>query len=291
MTRWQYTPFGSISCDDLADKKFAGWYDSSGFVNLIDGGTAITKDTTIYAKFANIDYIYVAISGDVWNTGVYAYSWVDGTTVYPHNPWPGTKITTTADDVRFVTLDEVDYGLVRIPVYEDYGDFIIINNGGNGYQTENLKITAGAFYMQDDVADSTGDVNDGAEAAAFVFDFNDARLNVAASGNILKGSICGLDAKYWVDRYDSLSQEAQKRIDEADINTYNPKNTEETAHVTFSQIIDYLRTRYSETELINNVLYGHSNNYSTIIIAVIITVSLFGLSFVLISKKRKSLSK
>ena len=107
----------------------------------------------------------------------------------------------------------------------------------------------------------------------------------------MKGSICGLDAKYWVDRYDSLSQEAQKRIDKADINTYDPENNEETAHVTFSQIIDYLRTRYSETELINNVLYGHSNNYSTIIIALIITVSLFGLSFVLVSKKRKSLSK
>lgn len=287
VTRYQYSSIGSIAGADSGDMKFAGWYKESGLTTRLSTNSPVTGDMTIYGKYVETHYIYVAINGAKWDKGVYAYSWVDGTTDYPHKPWPGTNYTTNAQGVKFVTKNSIDYGLVRIPVFEGFGDYIILNTGDGVFQTNTFKITLGAYYMETDSTNSTGDVKDVAAAAKFVFELNEERSAVTAADKIKAESICGLDPVTWVERYDDLSAEAQAAVNNATVNTYDPNGGATLQNVSFEDVIEQFRTMIDDLNGLNTLLkVSNNNSYNFVLIALIASSSL--LFAVIYTKRRKS---
>jgi hypothetical protein len=68
----------------VAGKEFKGWYTSTSFTTAYTE-KAISANTSIYARFASVNYIYFGFKGDEW-ANLYVYGF-DANEQYSHGAW------------------------------------------------------------------------------------------------------------------------------------------------------------------------------------------------------------
>jgi len=216
-----------------------GWYTDAAcatkYVSKIwdAAGSLYAKYTTVSARA-----IYFKTAG--W-TDTYVYTF-GGDSEY--RAWPGTKIETT--NITNGVAYHGEYGIVKVALTKN--DTKVIFSDGTGgtkgtAQTYDLSIVDGAYYWVDAANGSTGDADKGS-GAKVVYDINEARRAVTASGSILEGSICGISpakAKSLLTEYDALNTTAKGYVDGATDFTYDSTNTADTVHVAYTGIIEQLR--------------------------------------------------
>lgn len=226
---------------------------------------------------AEIAYLYVGIGSNdgKWANGVYLYSWGSSGTneTHPNGDYPGQKLTIGTEGLEF----KENMGLIRVPIYSEYTTHFKLTNGfyddnPSYFGTNNFVFKeANAYFEVSDAVDSYGDVVTYGPAANFVYDFNEERVAVAQNGNILSKSICGLDAKKWLDKYDALSKEVKTVVDEVIINTYDKNIPTNEAKIKMLEIISQLRENYlnSVSDPLKLMNLSADTNYTTLLFAVL----------------------
>jgi hypothetical protein len=218
---------------------FGGWYTDVACTTAY-AAKAWTAAGNLYAKYTTVTErtIYFKTAG--WtNTSVYTFG---GDQEY--SAWPGTVLT--SDNVTNGVAYEGKYGIIKVTLTKN--DTKVIFSDGTGgtkgtTQTYDLSIVDGAYYWVDAADGSTGDADKGS-GAKVVYDINEARRAVTASGSILAGSICGISpakAKSLLTEYDALNATAKGYVDAALDYTYDSTDTSKSADVPYTGIIEQLR--------------------------------------------------
>lgn len=200
--------------------------------------------------------------------------------------WPGTLISDLSSDITFDNCS----GLYRLAINQLIDDTIIFNSG-SGSQTANLSIVGDNIYYKADYV-TTGDTERGT-AADFVYNLNNTRLVISASGDIKEDSICGIsstDATSICQNYNSLSSTIKGYISSSTIYTYTDQSSiTADANIPVSSIMSQL-SFISGVTLTSRLILSNSlsNNFSVLIAGIICTVGALTLSSFYLLKKKKS---
>lgn len=222
-----------------------------------------------------------------WGTlNIYTFEKVGSKEIYLNGSWPGTNVSINDTNLKFNggMLQKVTFEYVNSSKSK-----FIFNDGGS-HQSGDMSYVEGDYYWHDGTSWKS-DSTYGA-AAAFVYDLNAARLAVPSSGSVKQYSICGLDAKTWVDRYDGLASVsgAQALVNAATMYTYKDQSSSGAdTTVSFAEVISELRKNAYPSSTRIALLGGLSSEsgLSTIIIISISAVCLAAVGGYFLFRKKK----
>ena len=227
---------------------FEGWYTDPSFSSQTKFNRSdLTGDINLYAHYLPVTSKDVYVDAYGWgDVYVYSFETINGVKVEHNGSFPGERVGLNDYNLRFNNGQ-----LQKVPVKYAVSSNVkfIVSDGSNNplNKSADLSLTEGAYYWYHD-SNWSGETGDRALAAAFVYDLNEERLKVSASGSIKEYSICGLDAKTWVDRYNGLNATARGYINSASMFTYKDRNSSGAdTTVTFAEVIGTLRERYNVT--------------------------------------------
>lgn len=270
---------------------FTGWYSDSTYQTPFNGIAqgAGTGDINIYAKYEATSTVDLYVDAYDWpDLYVYTYEVVGNVKQEFNGTYPGTKVTITDTWLQF------NGGMlmkVSVPYYNlANAKFIFNANTHDGQKSGDMTPVANAYYWYNGSAWASDSAHY-ASAAAYVYEFNVARLAVPSSEKVKQYSICGLNAKTWVDRYNNnLTSTAQGYVNSASIWTYKDKeSTGADTRVTFAEILVTLNSRYA---LYNNanLFGGDDSSTSTITIVAVFILSAVGITTFFVFQKKKKLN-
>ncbi len=214
---------------------------------------------------------------------VYTFEKIGSKEIYLNGSWPGTSVSISDSNLKFNggMLQKVTFEYVN----SSKSNFIFNDGGSN--QSGDMSYVEGNYYWHDG-SSWRSDSTYGA-AAAFVYDLNTARLAVPSSGSVKQYSICGLDAKTWVDRYDGLTASAKTYVDSATIYTYKDTSSSGAdTTVTFAEVINELRSVNSasaNSRILSSII--GENGGTAIIIIVISSIALAAIGGYFLFRKKK----
>lgn len=236
--------------------------------------------------YSSVVTLYFGVAG--WDN-VYAYVHDDAK---PLGEWPGTKIEPTSGVCFEIHGGSEKYGLYKVTVPVGTEDaHVIFNNGLNkseagAHETADLLIVDKAFYGAH--YETTGDTVRG-EAAAFVWDLNEARVGKSHAG--LDDSFCGFseaEAAQFVARYNELTDDVKAYVNAATVWTYTDTvSTEADKDFTFLEVISMLELRSANSGSAQK-FYSPLSNNATFTVAVIAAsvLAVMAVGFFLLKKKR-----
>ena len=205
--------------------------------------------------------------------------------------WPGLSLTNVDTGARF---NDAKLYKADIPYFNGNGNYKDIKfiyhdkgDGGNNQSNDLIATASNLYYQHTQETGWVGDADLG-KAADFMYGFNEARMNVQADSTVRNYSICGLDASKWVSDYNNLdiSDSAKTILDNSTINTYTNYNNTTLKNFTISEMMSYLTTLIPSGNESRHFDPSTGSDTTTIIAASSL-LAVLGISFALISKKKK----
>ena len=244
----------------------------------------------MYAKYNECPTVDVFINAFDWsNLYIYTFETIGGNKVEYYGAFPGKHVGFSDSSLFFNGNNKLQK--VAVPYTVLANAQFIYSDGTSSHQSSDMNVVSNAYYWHDG-SSWTYDSANYAAAAAYVYDLNVERLQVAATSKVKEYSICGLNAKKWVDRYDDedMSSTAQGYIDAASIWTYaNKESSGADTRVTYSEILITLRSRYALYSS-SNLFGGEEDSASMVTIVAVSILSAFGITSFFIFQKKKKLN-